>query len=116
MRSTRKFKISATLAGRLLFVGLIVGGTARAEDFTAEKVMKSMKPEERHAYMAGIIEGLAVSRYHKDGKKKDGMGCIYDFFYKDKANFTLILDAFEKYPSYPPGSIIDVLTKRKCGE
>jgi hypothetical protein len=104
------------LAGKLLFSSILASNSAFAEDFNAEKVMKAMKPEERHAYMAGIIEGLAVARYHKDGKKKDGMGCIYDFFYKDKQSFTLILDAFEKYPTYPPGSIIDVLTKRKCGE
>ncbi len=112
----RKTKISEILAGNLIVATTLLSGAAVAEEFTAEKVMKTMKPEERHAYMAGIIEGLAIARYNKDGKKKDGMGCIYDFFYKDTQNFTVILDAFDKYPTYPPGSIIDVLTKRKCGE
>lgn len=116
MPSIGKVKITAVLAGKLLLSSIFVSGGASAEEFNAEKVMKEMSSEERTAYLAGIIEGLAVARYHKDGKKKDGMGCIYDFFYKDKQNLRVIHEAFDKYPTYPPGSIIDVLTKRKCGE
>ena len=116
MHNTLKINIAAALAGKLIFIGIMGFGTARAEDFNAEKVMKQMSSEERTAYLAGVIEGLAIARYHKDGKKKDGMGCIYDYFYKDKQNLRVIHDAFDKFPTYPPGSIIDVLTKRKCGE
>ena len=94
----------------------MAGQTATASDFNAGKVMKEMKPDEQTAYFAGVIEGLAIARYHKDAKNKDGMGCIYDWFYKDKGNLKVIMDAFDRYPSYPPGSIIDVLVKRKCGE
>lgn len=116
MRSVRTIQITATLAVKLLVTGVLLNGSASASDFTAEKVLKEMSNAEQVAYMAGVIEGLAIARYNRDGKKKDGMGCIYDFFYKEKANMRAILDAFEKYPSYPPGSIIDVLVKRKCGE
>ncbi|OLP58348.1 hypothetical protein BJF93_07040 [Xaviernesmea oryzae] len=78
--------------------------------------MNAMSSEQRAAYLAGVIEGLAIARYNKDGKQKTGLGCIYDWYYKDKSNLKLIHDAFDKYPTYPPGSIVDVLVKQKCGE
>lgn len=105
----------------MLTPGIIIGGLlctgvpAPAEDFTAEKVMNAMSPEQRSAYLAGVIEGLAIARYNKDGQKTDGMGCIYDWFYKDKP-FRAIYDAFDKFPTYLPGTIIHALAKRKCGE
>lgn len=90
--------------------------SAAASDFTAEKVMNEMNNDQRVGYIAGVIEGLAIARYMKDGKQKAGMECIYDWFYDDKGTMRVIFDAFDKYPTYPPGSIIDVLTKQKCGE
>ena len=89
---------------------------AAANDFDAAKVMNEMTAPERSAYVAGVVEGLAVARYMKDGKQKTGMQCIYGWYYDDKATIRLIYDAFDKYPTYPPGSIIDVLVKQKCGE
>jgi len=90
--------------------------TAAANDFTAEKVMKEMNAGERFSYVAGVIEGLAIARYMKDGKQKAGMECIYDWFYDNKQTVDTIYAAFEKYPTYPPGSVVDVLSKQKCGE
>ena len=116
MTHYRKVKITTFLAGNLIFAGLCAGNAAHATDFTAAKVMKEMTSAERTAYLAGVIEGLAVARYHKDGKKKDGMTCINNWFYDDKQNLRVIHEAFDQYPAYPPGSIIDVLVKRKCGE
>lgn len=104
------------LGGAATITVLLLGDRAVANDFTAEKIIKEMKNDEQVAYFAGVVEGLAVARYHKDGKRKEGMGCIYDWFYKDKQTVRLIVEAFERYPAYPPGSIIDVLAKRKCGE
>ncbi|WP_416193408.1 hypothetical protein [Nitrobacter sp. TKz-YC01] len=89
---------------------------AAGTQFTAEKVMKEMNSDQRTSYIAGVVEGLAVARYMKDGKKKAGMECIYDFLYGNKGTMSVIFDAFDKYPTYPPGSVIDVLTKQKCGE
>lgn len=101
------------LAGSLTFC---MASPAPAADFTAAKVMKEMSAEQRASYIAGVVEGLAIARYMKDGKRKDGMSCIYGFLYEDPQALRTIYDAFDKYPTYPPGAIIDVLTKRKCGE
>lgn len=87
-----------------------------ANDFDAAKVMNDMTAQERSAYIAGVIEGLAQARYMKDGKQKAGMDCIYGWYYGDKTTIRLIYDAFDKYPTYPPGTIIDVMVKQKCGE
>ncbi|MCB1392914.1 hypothetical protein [Nitrobacter sp.] len=89
---------------------------AAGTNFTAEKVMKEMDGVQRYTFVAGVVEGLAVARYMKDGKKPAAMNCIYDWFYDDKTTKDKIYAAFEKYGSYPPGSVIDVLAKQKCGE
>lgn len=116
MSANRKLRIDAILGSKLLLSALLVSGTGHAEEFDAGKVMKDMKVDEQYAYVAGIVEGLAIARYNKDAKSKGGMGCIYDWFYKDKQNKKVVMDAFDRYPTYPPGSIVDVLVKRKCGE
>jgi hypothetical protein len=121
LREFKKLNISVVLAGQLLVA--MAGSTsvastpaAAANDFTAAKVMNEMKPDERAAYFAGVVEGLAIARYMKDGKQNAGMNCIYSWYYDDKQTLRLIHDAFDKYPSYPPGSIMDVLVRQKCGE
>jgi hypothetical protein len=116
MSKITKNKTPALFDIKLLLLGIVISSSAAANDFNAEKVMKQMTPDERYGYLAGVIEGLAIARYNKDGKKKEGMNCIYDWFYDDKQNRRVIYDAFEKYPTYPPGSIVDVLVKKKCGE
>lgn len=108
LKYLRKVAICAPLS--------FVGHPAVANDFTAEKVLKEMNAGEKFSYVAGVIEGLAMARYVKDGKKPEGMNCIYGWFYDDKKTVDTIYAAFEKYSTYPPGTIIDVLVKRKCGE
>lgn len=100
----------------MLATAMLVSGTATANDFTAEKVMKEMDATQRYAFISGVVEGLAVARYMRDGKKSEGMNCIYDWFYDDKKTIDVIYVAFGKFSTYPPGAIIDSLTKRKCGE
>lgn len=82
---------------------------------TAKKVMTDIPPGERYVFVAGMLEGLALARYYKDGKQRDGMRCMLDWFYDDKQTVQTIYAAFNKYPDYPPASIVDVLAKQKCG-
>lgn len=112
-RVYRRQKIRNTVAALPFMLAPL---SAAANDFTAQKVMKEMDEKQRYAYVAGVVEGLAVARYMKDGKQKNGMECIYDWFYDDKQSVDTIYTAFGKYADYPPGSIIDVLAKQKCGE
>lgn len=105
-------------AGRALVCSIFLTGlpsAAGATDFTAGIVMSKMKPEERYPFIAGVIEGLAYSRFAKDNKKTEGMGCIYDWFYKDPKTIDVIYAAFGRYPDHLPGAIIGALASRKCG-
>ncbi len=89
---------------------------AAGTNFTAGVVMEKMDGVQRYTFIAGVVEGLAVARYMKDGKKPDGMNCIYDWFYDDKTTKETIYAALGKYSSYKPGAVVDVLAKQKCGE
>ncbi|GJE18433.1 hypothetical protein AIGOOFII_3158 [Methylobacterium marchantiae] len=97
---------------------MLVGGLtpAFAMDFTAGVVMSKMKPEERYPFIAGVVEGLAYGRFVHDEKKTEGMGCVYDWFYKEPKTVDVIYAAFGKFPDHLPGAVIAALVKRKCGE
>lgn len=114
MTRARKVKISVILAGSLVFSMQIEAFSEQQID--ADKIMTELKAGERYSFVAGVVEGLAIARYMKDGKKSEGMNCIYDWFYDDKETIKTIYAAFGKYGTYPPGSVIDVLAKQKCGE
>lgn len=87
-----------------------------SNDFTARKVVKEMAPKEQYSYIAGVVEGLAVARYLKDGKAPAGMNCIYGWFYDDKKAIDAIYVAFGQFADYPPGAVIAALAKQKCGD
>jgi hypothetical protein len=110
-----QFSIGRCAVFTLASLAASVCGHARAEDFTAGTVMQKMSAQERYPYLAGVVEGLAFSRYMQDGKKTDGMKCIYDWFYDKPDNLNLIYAAMGKYPSFTPGAIIGALVKKDCG-
>lgn len=94
----------------------LTGPVAWATDFTAKTVMEKMEAEHRYPYIAGVIEGLAYARYARDGKKTEGMECIYDWFYEKPETLNLIYAAFGQYPEFTPGAIIGALTRKSCGD
>ena len=84
---------------------------------TAGIILEKMSSEQRSAYVAGVVEGLAYARFQRDGKQEDGLKCIYDWFYKEGGDTArTIYAAFERYPNYPAGVIVWTLMKKKCGE
>ncbi|MCM2397751.1 hypothetical protein NBH19_16895 [Rhizobium sp. S95] len=95
----------------LIIMPIIAG----ASDFTTEKVLKEMGTEERASYLAGVVEGLAYARYAKDGKKTEGMTCIYDWFYKTEGTPNAILTAFQRFTEYTPGAVMAAMIEKECG-
>ncbi|GAB5470459.1 MAG: hypothetical protein Kilf2KO_34890 [Rhodospirillales bacterium] len=95
---------------------------AHADDITAGSVLERMNADERFFFMAGIVEGLAYARYKADGNQTEGMGCIYDWFYrqgtfKDAPMARLqIEEAFARYPNHTPGAVVGALTILRCGQ
>ena len=92
----------------------LVANGAAATDMNAGVVVSKMGTEERHAFVAGIVEGLAIARFRQDNNKPDGMQCIYDWFYKDPDTPGNIYAAFQHYPDYPPGTVVDVMVRKVC--
>lgn len=107
----RDFSRNTFLALPLVLVPI----SATANGFTTEKVIKEMGTEERAAYLAGVVEGLAYARYAKDGKKTDGMTCIYKWFYQTEGTPKAILAAFQRFTDYTPGAVMAAMIERECG-
>lgn len=77
--------------------------------------MQRMDGAERFTFVAGIIEGLAMARYARDNQQPAGMRCIYDFLYQNReAALRQIYAGFERYPTYPPGTVVHVLVSQRC--
>lgn len=83
---------------------------------TAGVVAEKMSSQQFSSYVAGIVEGLAYARFQKDGKDPIGMGCIYDWFYKEKATIDRVEQMFRENPDYPPGAVVAVMAEAQCGE
>ena len=82
---------------------------------TAGSVMEKMSVEERAAYFAGVIEGLAYARYAKDGKQTEGMACIYNWYYRTNGTLRKIYVAFDRFPDYTPGAVMAAMAEKECG-
>lgn len=94
---------------------VMVPNLAMATDFDAKAVMNNMSTQERSAYIAGIVEGMAYDRYLADGKTTDAMGCIYDWLYQNDKTLPAIYDAFERFPDFAPGAIMAAMIEKECG-
>ena len=82
---------------------------------TAGVIMEKMPQADRYPFVAGIIEGLAYARYVKDGKQTDGMGCIYDWFYKKQGRIQDVYQAFSRFKEHMPGAIVAAMVAKECG-
>lgn len=100
----------------ILLIGVFTGG-ANARSLDAGFVLKKMEVEQRYSYVAGVIEGLAFSRWLQDKPDDTGLKCIYDWYYKDgdNTNWKNVATVFEKYPNQKVGTILHALIKRDCG-
>ncbi|MCV6576166.1 MAG: hypothetical protein OIF58_10575 [Cohaesibacter sp.] len=66
--------------------------------------------------MAGVIEGLAYSRFLKDRPNEKGMSCIYDWFYESKdKKWAKMEQWFNRHPDKQVGVLLHVLIKKECG-
>lgn len=95
---------------------MLAGQTAQAQDMTAKVVMDRMSSEQLSGYLAGIVEGLAYSRYQRDGQKTDGISCIYRWYYEGGDDRLLeIYATFARFPDHLPGAVMAAMTQKACG-
>lgn len=103
----------------VIIFGLIVSSIMPPHVFalTAGDVSEKMGQEERLGYLAGVVEGLAYSRWLRDRPDDAGMQCVYRWYYEGKGkDHGMILSWFARHPDKPVGALMHVLVKQECGE
>lgn len=119
MLGVRLYNFNGMLASMGLSVAMLLGSSIAlpASAQNAGDVMNKMGSDERVGYVAGVIEGLAYSRWLKDRPDDTGMKCIYDWYYKGAGkNWTSISAWFNRHPDKYAGPLLHVLIKKECGE
>ena len=95
---------------------LAIAGAPVANALTAGDVLNKMNTDQRYGYIAGVVEGLAYSRWLKDKPQNEGMKCIYDWYYgKPGKNWERINSWLTRHPDKPVGALLYVLIKKECG-
>ncbi|MEM6466214.1 MAG: hypothetical protein AAF679_06895 [Pseudomonadota bacterium] len=75
-----------------------------------------MTSEQKSAYLAGVVEGLAHARFLGGDRSTDSMGCLYHWYYaRENKALEKIFEAFVRYPDQAPGAIVAVLARQSCG-
>ncbi len=92
-------------------------GVESAKAQNAGDIMNKMNDDQRTGYLAGVVEGLAYSRWLRDNPSNVGMKCIYDWFYNGGIDLQRSIDSwFDRHPDKPAGPLLFVLIKKECGE
>lgn len=95
---------------------LLAGPSAAAEgDLNAGYVVQQMNPDDRYPYVMGIVEGISFARYMRDGKKVDGMRCIYEWAMRE-GTVLKVYEAFAAFPEYAPAAVVTSMAEKECGE
>ena len=112
-QSYRSVMAPAALA---MMLALGASYTAQAAGLQAKTVLEKMSNEQTNAYFAGVIEGLAYSRFLRDNKEEEGALCIFSWYYESDAAVPKLISAFHKYKDKSGVSIIAALVHKDCGE
>jgi len=99
-------------------VVLVPNSEAEAQGLEVSTVLENMNAEQMNAYLSGIVEGLAYARYEQEGRDADGsMKCIQDwFYYSEGEGVKQIMQAFNRFKTYPATSVVAALVAQKCGD
>ena len=84
---------------------------------TADEVLNKLSLEQRFSYVAGVVEGLAQSRWLIDRPDQAGHDCIFDWYYNGGEKRSHLVDTwFKRHPDKNVGALLYVLIKKDCGE
>lgn len=89
---------------------------AGATDLNAGALMNEMELKQRYAYVSGVVEGLAYSRFLKDRPNEGGMVCISNWYYGGGAELWTDIEAwFGRHPDLPVGALVYAMVEKECG-
>ncbi len=104
----------------VIILGVILTNTnnVQAQNLDAGFVLNKMNADQQVSYIAGVVEGMAYSRYLRDKPSEDGMNCIYQWYANNTGSGekSKNVDAlFSRHPDKPVGVLLYVLMKKECG-
>ena len=106
------------LGGSLLILLLGSSNAVEAAEpstiMTAGVIAEKMNEGDLYTYVAGVVEGLAQARYRVDGKRTDGMSCIYGWFYDGDRTFERIFVTFAHFKDEMPGNVVAAMAEKRC--
>lgn len=82
---------------------------------TGKRLMDMADDHQRYMYIAGIVAGLSIDRYVRDGNDT-GSDCIDSWFYDTDGIKDTLYAAFDKFGEKSAAAIILALATRKCGK
>ena len=92
-------------------------GAKGALALTAHDVLNKMSAEEQAAYLAGVVGGLAYSRYVRDTPDTSGMACIHDWYFAGETERQRqIMQWLERHSEKPAEPLLYVLIRKECGD
>lgn len=95
---------------------VILAGSGVAHSLTADDVLNKMNRDQKNAYVAGVVEGLAQARWIADRPESAGMTCIHDWFYGSGDEKWHEMDRlFAQHPEKSAAGLLYVLIKQDCG-
>lgn len=105
----------------IIILGMMFGITneAHSREINAGFVMNEMNADQQVSYIAGVVEGMAYSRYLRDKPSEAGMNCIYRWYANNtgtRENRGTVEALFARHPDKPVGVLLYVLMKKECGE
>ena len=101
----------------LLTGGMTLSSGGPAQALTADDVLNKMNTDHQTSYVAGVIGGLAYSRFLRDKPDQSGMDCIYRWYYgSGSEKWTQIETWFSRHLEKEAEPLLYVLVKRECGE
>lgn len=108
-----KNKLTVTIIGGMLLSNTYITDSY-AQNLDANYVLNKMNADEQVGFIAGVVEGLAFSRWQRDRPDETGLECIYRWHGK-KDKWNDIEQWFARHPTRQVGPLLYILIKKDCG-
>ncbi len=124
MLNGQRIKLSKYKQIVTIILGMLMAGTSLVEakektinpnHLNAGYLLNKMSSNEQVNFIAGVVEGLAFSRWLKDRPDDTGIKCIYKWA-GNKKKWNQIDAFFAKHPEKAIGPLLYILIKKECGQ
>lgn len=116
-RKSLRLRKYSHISAIMLVAAAFLSSGKEAAALTADYVLNEMSTEQKGAYIAGLVDGLAYSRWLANRPDDTAMQCYYSWFYGSGPEKWVGIDQwFSRHPEKPADALLYVLIKKDCGE